>query len=446
VIKKFKIELVIIILLIINFLFSINIDYKIYEKIVDQNNFLNNIFLKKFFIDITKIGDSVWVFLFSFLVYVLCYFFKNKLIKNYRDIYNKVRLGSLFLFTAILVTGLITQIIKHVVGRPRPNHSLMQKSFEFDFFNLNSAFHSFPSGHTSTIFVVALFLSIFTPKIKYYYLFFASLIAFSRVVVSAHFFTDLLGGVVVAFIGFKITLVIFNKLKIKQSLSSIKKLNSNTFLLSLIIILIGIIIISIGNTLDIYISDFFYLGNQQFILQSHYPITYFVRKILLPFLIIYLLILPFFTFFLPINKIYFNYKIKIKEVFFIFFSALFNLLIVVNVVLKNNWGRARPNDIIQLGGKENFTPWFQISDACNTNCSFVSGDASVGFSIIVLFFITKNKIFLWLAMLLGFSLGSIRILEGGHFLSDILIAGFLIFILNYLQFYFFNKKFKKDVS
>ena len=159
-----------------------------------------------------------------------------------------------------------------------------------------------------------------------------------------------------------------------------------------------------------------------------------------------MLILPFFTVFLPINKIYFNCKIKIKEVFFIFFSTLFNLLFVVNVILKNNWGRARPNEILQLGGKENFTPWFQISDTCNTNCSFVSGDASVGFSVIALFFITKNKIFLWLAMLFGFSLGSIRILEGGHFLSDILIAGFLIFILNYLQFYFFHKNFKNDVS
>ena len=49
-------------------------------------------------------------------------------------------------------------------------------------------------------------------------------------------------------------------------------------------------------------------------------------------------------------------------------------------------------------GEKIFTPWFQISDACSSNCSFVSGDASVGFSFIALFFLTKNKNFYWFAI------------------------------------------------
>ena len=61
------------------------------------------------------------------------------------------------------------------------------------------------------------------------------------------------------------------------------------------------------------------------------------------------------------------------------------LIIIVNVLLKGFWGRARPNDILELGGEENFSAWFQYSDACSTNCSFVSGDASVGFSLIVIY-------------------------------------------------------------
>ena len=59
------------------------------------------------------------------------------------------------------------------------------------------------------------------------------------------------------------------------------------------------------------------------------------------------------------------------------------VLVFVNLVLKNFWGRARPNDVLELGGKEVFSPWYEMSNACLTNCSFVSGDASVGFSIII---------------------------------------------------------------
>lgn len=110
------------------------------------------------------------------------------------------------------------------------------------------------------------------------------------------------------------------------------------------------------------------------------------------------------------------------------------------MLLKNIWGRARPNDILELGGKEKFTPWFQISDGCSTNCSFVSGDASVGFSLIALYFITKNKFYFWMSLISGSYLGAIRILEGGHFLSDILIAGFLVLLLTFFQFSLYQKR------
>ena len=53
-----------------------------------------------------------------------------------------------------------------------------------------------------------------------------------------------------------------------------------------------------------------------------------------------------------------------------------------------------------------------------------------------------NKNFYWLALFSGLFLGIIRILEGGHFISDIIIAGFLIFILTYLQNLIYEKKFK----
>ena len=106
-----------------------------------------------------------------------------------------------------------------------------------------------------------------------------------------------------------------------------------------------------------------------------------------------------------------------------------NIVLVVNLLLKSFWGRARPGEILQLGGNEDFTAWYEISDACSKNCSFVSGDAAVGFSVIVLYFLTNKVIFIWMSLVLGFSLGLIRILEGGHFVSDVLGALIVVYFL-----------------
>ena len=121
-------------------------------------------------------------------------------------------------------------------------------------------------------------------------------------------------------------------------------------------------------------------------------------------------------------------------------TGILNLGIVVNLFFKNIWGRARPGDILQLGGRENFTPWFQISDACANNCSFVSGDAAVGFSLIVFYFLTNKIVFFWLSLLFGFGIGLIRIMEGGHFVSDVVMAAVVLYLSYYFQMkYYINK-------
>jgi lipid A 4'-phosphatase len=167
------------------------------------------------------------------------------------------------------------------------------------------------------------------------------------------------------------------------------------------------------------------------------------RDILLPLILIYILILPIFGCFFKIDKIFFNYKFSIKEIVLLWISQIISVLIFVNLILKNFWGRARPNDVVELDGKESFSPWFEITNACETNCSFVSGDASVGFSIIVLYLITKKIIFLYASLVAGLALGLIRIMAGGHFLSDIFFAGFFIVILNIILFELYKKYYVK---
>ena len=441
-IKKIKIELIIIVILILNISISSSIDIEVYNKLNNFDFSLGSNYLKEFFIKITELGNSLWFFLISAFSYIVCFLFEKKTNKNPLK---KIKIASLFLFSSLLITGTLTQILKHLIGRPRPNYVNEADYLGINFFSIDATFHSFPSGHTSTIFIVALVLSFLTPKIKYFYLFFAFVVGLSRVIVGAHYFSDIIGGIVIAFIGLKLTLWFFNKFENNIEILDKIKFDLNLFFLSLIIFLITIIFLSIGSTLDIVVGNLFYKENQAFVLQSFSYITILARKIFLPFLILYILVIPIISLYLPINKIYFNYKFNLKKILFLWISVIFNIIIVVNLLLKNLWGRARPNDILQLGGKENYTPWFKVSDACSSNCSFVSGDASVGFALIGLFFLTKNKNFYWLALFSGFFLGTIRVLEGGHFLSDIIIAGFLIFILTYVQSLIYKKKFNDNL-
>ncbi len=107
--------------------------------------------------------------------------------------------------------------------------------------------------------------------------------------------------------------------------------------------------------------------------------------------------------------------------------------LIVNVVLKDNWGRARPYDVIQFGGASVFTPAFAISNQCHHNCSFVSGHAAMGFYFIAFGFCRhkvcrkRRNLLILLAGIYGAVVGLVRILQGGHFLSDIVFAFFVIY-------------------
>ena len=52
--------------------------------------------------------------------------------------------------------------------------------------------------------------------------------------------------------------------------------------------------------------------------------------------------------------------------------------LLANSLFKENWGRARPSQITQFGGTKTFTPPFEITDQCVSNCSFVSGHGALG--------------------------------------------------------------------
>ena len=108
--------------------------------------------------------------------------------------------------------------------------------------------------------------------------------------------------------------------------------------------------------------------------------------------------------------------------------ALLSLVIgpglLINLILKENIGRARPAQVQAFGGRQQFSPALQQAHECERNCAFVSGHAAVGFWFATGYAISRrrNRVWLWAGTLGGFAVGLIRMVAGGHWFSDITFA------------------------
>jgi lipid A 4'-phosphatase len=100
--------------------------------------------------------------------------------------------------------------------------------------------------------------------------------------------------------------------------------------------------------------------------------------------------------------------------------------LVANTLLKDQWGRARPAQILEFGGSKAFTPPLVPADQCARNCSFVSGEAASMFAV---FYATALIVPQWslstmiAGTIVGLAAGLVRVAQGGHFLSDVVFAG-----------------------
>ena len=109
--------------------------------------------------------------------------------------------------------------------------------------------------------------------------------------------------------------------------------------------------------------------------------------------------------------------------------------IVVNGILKEHWGRARPDAVTAFGGERMFTGPFWPTDQCAHNCSFVSGEAAaamaLGISLGVILRHVNPAPLVWrvgLAVAVTVPvLGAVlRVIAGRHFLSDVICAGLIV--------------------
>jgi membrane-associated phospholipid phosphatase len=134
---------------------------------------------------ITELGISTWYLIGSFTLFVVFTFIRPH--KRYAYM-------GLFVFASIAVSGLLTDIIKVIIARYRPEMLFEKGLYGLSFFNFDSRIISFPSGHAATAFSLAFCLSYFFPAFRIPLFCFAVVVAASRVIITAHYISDAVAG------------------------------------------------------------------------------------------------------------------------------------------------------------------------------------------------------------------------------------------------------------
>jgi membrane-associated phospholipid phosphatase len=106
-----------------------------------------------------------------------------------------------FIFCAVALSSLITEVLKYSIGRGRPFVGGEANAFHFSHFAGNPAYYSFPSGHATTAFALALAVSAVWPQARVAMAVYALIIAATRLVLLAHHPSDVVAGAMVGIVG-----------------------------------------------------------------------------------------------------------------------------------------------------------------------------------------------------------------------------------------------------
>jgi membrane-associated phospholipid phosphatase len=158
--------------------------------------------VKEIFDLITRLGISLPYLAASFAGFIFFRFIKkNETLAN----------AAAFLFIAIALSGLANDLIKVMVGRSRPCLLLTEGIYRFEPFAHQYYYASFPSGHANTIAALCYGLRLSTGRFKYIWPVIALAVMASRLVLEAHFLSDVIFGAWLGVVVTWLTAAVFEK-------------------------------------------------------------------------------------------------------------------------------------------------------------------------------------------------------------------------------------------
>jgi lipid A 4'-phosphatase len=126
-----------------------------------------------------------------------------------------------------------------------------------------------------------------------------------------------------------------------------------------------------------------------------------------------------------------------RAIIFLITTMILGPGLMANAILKEHWSRPRPVNVTEFGGSQNFVPWWDPRGDCSSNCSFVSGDVVGAFWTVAPAALAPPQ---WRALAYGAAIAfgtgmaALRVMSGGHFLSDVIFSGVFTFLIVWIMY------------
>jgi len=101
---------------------------------------------------------------------------------------------ALFIFVVVAASGILTDVIKVICGRARPKLLFADNIYGFTWGATQADYWSFPSGHATTAAALAAALFLLWPRGLPLYVVAALLVMASRIILDAHYTSDVIAG------------------------------------------------------------------------------------------------------------------------------------------------------------------------------------------------------------------------------------------------------------
>lgn len=164
---------------------------------------------------ITDFGKSDWIIYGSMLIFAEA-LVAYRLSPTLRGRFQAAFVGhmAIYVFICVSLSGILANLLKRIIGRARPTLFDELGFLSFDSLSGSARFESFPSGHATTAGALMMAMALIAPPYRLIFLSMGLWLGFSRVIVGAHYPSDVIAGLALGTWFSLATAIVFSRHKL----------------------------------------------------------------------------------------------------------------------------------------------------------------------------------------------------------------------------------------